>query len=85
VISAGEVTAYVLLDLAIILAAARLVGALFVKLKQPRVVGEIIAGILIGPTVIGGEIATRTTHGCGLVNRIFPQDAFDFLDVIATV
>ncbi len=84
-LSAGEVTAYVLLDLAIILAAARLVGALFVKLKQPRVVGEIIAGILIGPTVIGGELATRTTHGSGLVNRIFPQEAFGFLDIIATV
>ncbi len=80
-----DVVAYVLLDLGIILVAARLVGALFVSLKQPRVVGEIIAGILIGPTVIGGELATGTAHGSGLVNRIFPHDAFGFLDVIATV
>src|SRR6266511_593532 len=71
-----DVVAYVLLDLGIILVAARLVGALFVSLKQPRVVGEIIAGILIGPTVIGGELATGTAHGSGLVNRIFPHDAF---------
>ncbi|HWH44414.1 MAG TPA: cation:proton antiporter [Thermoleophilaceae bacterium] len=48
--------AYLLADLAIILIAARIVGGLFVKMKQPRVVGEIIAGILIGPTILGGKL-----------------------------
>src|SRR4051794_11826670 len=47
-IAPSETIAYVLADLAIILIAARIVGGIFVKLKQPRVVGEIIAGILIG-------------------------------------
>src|SRR6266545_575226 len=85
VLSHPDVVGYVLLDLAIILAAARLVGAAFVKLKQPRVVGEIVAGILIGPTVIGGQLAVGTQHGSGLVDTLFPRDAFDFLDVLATV
>ena len=53
----AEVVGFVLADLAIILIAARLVGGLFVRMRQPRVVGEMIAGILIGPTVPGGRIA----------------------------
>jgi Kef-type K+ transport system membrane component KefB len=48
--------AYLLTDLVIILIAARIVGGLFVKIKQPRVVGEIVAGILIGPTILGGKL-----------------------------
>ncbi|MCG5214921.1 cation:proton antiporter domain-containing protein [Streptosporangium soli] len=42
-----------LLDLMIILAAARLLGALARRLGQPPVIGEIVAGILLGPTLLG--------------------------------
>lgn len=45
--------AKVLLALAIVIVAARLVGELAVRCKQPRVVGEIVAGVLIGPSVLG--------------------------------
>ncbi len=41
------------IQLLVILAVARLVGALALKLGQPRVVGEMIAGILLGPTLFG--------------------------------
>ncbi|WP_310605362.1 cation:proton antiporter [Anaerosporobacter sp.] len=40
-------------DLAIIVVAAKLCGILARKLKAPQVVGEIIAGLLIGPSVLG--------------------------------
>ncbi|MGN8630605.1 cation:proton antiporter [Blautia sp. HCP3S3_G3] len=40
-------------DLAIILISAKLCGLLAAKLKAPQVVGEIIAGLLIGPCVLG--------------------------------
>lgn len=40
-------------DLAIIIVAAKLCGILAGKLKAPQVVGEIIAGLLIGPSVFG--------------------------------
>ncbi|GIH96397.1 hypothetical protein Psi01_70270 [Planobispora siamensis] len=42
-----------LLDLVIVLAVARLFGALARRLGQPPVVGEILAGILLGPTLLG--------------------------------
>ncbi len=36
----------------IILAAAHLLGNLFARLRQPRVIGEILAGVLVGPSVL---------------------------------
>lgn len=40
-------------DLAIIIIAAKLFGILARKCKAPQVVGEIIAGLLIGPSILG--------------------------------
>jgi Kef-type K+ transport system membrane component KefB len=43
-----------LLQLAAMLALARLLAEGARKLKQPAVVGELMAGILLGPTILGG-------------------------------
>ena len=40
-------------DLAIILITAKLLGLLAKKLKAPQVVGQILAGLLIGPSLLG--------------------------------
>ncbi|MBR7007689.1 MAG: cation:proton antiporter [Ruminococcus sp.] len=40
-------------DLAIIIVSAKLFGLIAAKLKAPQVVGEIIAGLIIGPSVFG--------------------------------
>jgi Kef-type K+ transport system membrane component KefB len=40
-------------QIATILIVARLVGWLFRKLHQPRVIGEMVAGILLGPSLLG--------------------------------
>ncbi len=40
-------------DLAIIVIAAKACGILARKLKAPQVVGEIVAGLLIGPSLLG--------------------------------
>jgi Kef-type K+ transport system membrane component KefB len=42
-----------LTQIVIILGAARLLGWLFRKLHQPRVIGEMLAGILLGPSLLG--------------------------------
>ncbi len=41
------------LFLFLILAAARLLGDLFARLGQPRVIGEILAGVAVGPSLLG--------------------------------
>jgi Kef-type K+ transport system membrane component KefB len=43
----------VLLDLAIMFFAAKLMAEIFERLKQPAVIGEILAGVLIGSSVLG--------------------------------
>ncbi len=44
---------HLLVALGLVLAAAHGVGYLFRKLRQPQVIGEIIGGLLLGPTVLG--------------------------------
>jgi Kef-type K+ transport system membrane component KefB len=39
--------------LLIVFGSAKLVGEIFVKLRQPSLVGEIVAGAIIGPSVLG--------------------------------
>ena len=45
--------AHILIALATLMAAAHLVGSLFASMRQPKVIGEIVGGILLGPTVLG--------------------------------
>lgn len=42
-----------LLQVIVIILATRMVGALFVRCGQPAVVGEVLAGILLGPSLLG--------------------------------
>lgn len=60
----------VLLSLAIILIAAKLGGLVAEKLRQPSVLGEIIAGILIGPYVFGLIQPTAFISGLGEIGII---------------
>lgn len=53
VLAANVENASVLLSLFIILAAAKVMAEIFERLRQPAVVGEILAGIAIGPSVLG--------------------------------
>ncbi len=48
---------YVLLDVFLIVILARLLGSFMVRIRQPRVVGEILAGILLGPTLLGTKLS----------------------------
>ena len=42
-----------LLQLLVIILAARAIGAVFLRIGQPAVVGEMLAGILLGPSLLG--------------------------------
>ncbi len=42
-----------LLQLTLVIAAARILGSLFRRFRQPAVVGEMVAGIALGPSLLG--------------------------------
>ncbi|MBW0114377.1 cation:proton antiporter [Pseudonocardia sp. KRD-169] len=71
-----HVIAYVLLDVAIVVVAARLTGRLFRRFGQPAVIGEIVAGVALGPTLLGAFPGD-------LDQLLFPPDVRPFLSVIA--
>ena len=52
-IAAATPAAEALADLAIVLAAAKVGDEVFKRLHQPALIGEILAGLLIGPSVLG--------------------------------
>ena len=66
----------VLLALTVIMVTARLVGALFARLNQPAVIGEVIGGIMLGPSLLG-----RLWPAGASV--LLPTEAAPFLSVIA--
>jgi Kef-type K+ transport system membrane component KefB len=66
----------VLLALTIIIITARLMGMLFKRLDQPAVIGEVIGGILLGPSLFG-RIAPETAA------YLLPADAAPFLSIIS--
>ena len=49
----GEPAAMLLLQIIAILIVSRIFGFFFVKLGQPTVIGEILAGIVLGPSLLG--------------------------------
>ncbi|MEZ5101676.1 MAG: cation:proton antiporter [Thermoleophilia bacterium] len=52
-LAASGAVADVLLDLFIVLLAAKLGDELFKRIRQPAIVGEILAGVIVGPAVLG--------------------------------
>lgn len=60
-----------LLTLFLMFAAAKLLAELFERLRQPAVVGEILAGVLIGPSVLGWVSPDTVTHTLAEIGVIF--------------
>ncbi|MEJ3657677.1 cation:proton antiporter [Actinomycetes bacterium KLBMP 9759] len=71
-----HVIAFVLLDVAVVVIAARLMGRLFRRMGQPAVIGEIVAGIALGPTLLGAFPGD-------LDQVLFPPDVRPYLSVIS--
>jgi Kef-type K+ transport system membrane component KefB len=67
-----------LVQIAAVVIAARGVGLLFRRIGQPQVVGEMAAGILLGPSFLGWVAP-------GVSARLFPPDSLGFLNSISQV
>jgi Kef-type K+ transport system membrane component KefB/nucleotide-binding universal stress UspA family protein len=68
----------VLIEVLIIIALSRLVGLGFRCIKQPQVIGEIVAGIMLGPSLFG-LVAPATAAA------LFPAEAVPFLEVLSQI
>jgi len=77
-IDTHEVFWKLLLAVAVVIVAARLVGGLFRKIGQPQVVGEIVAGVILGPTLLGAVWPSASEY-------IFDPDVMPFIEVFAQV
>ena len=67
-----------LVQIGVILLLARLVGWLFRKIHQPQVVGEMVAGILLGPSLLGWLAP-------GAYAALFPADSLGYLNSLSQV
>ena len=77
----------ILLALFIMLAAAKVMAEVFERLKMPSVVGEILAGVVIGPSVLGWVQPSEVISVLAEIGVIFllftvgletnPQDIFN--------
>ena len=61
----------VLLTLFIMLVAAKLMAELFERLRQPAVAGEILAGVIIGPSLLGWAAPSEITSLLAEIGVIF--------------
>ncbi len=66
------------LQIALVLAVCRLVGTLFLKIQQPRVVGEMFAGIMLGPSLLGWIFPHASAF-------IFPASSLGFLNALSQI
>ncbi|MGH2945104.1 MAG: cation:proton antiporter [Solirubrobacteraceae bacterium] len=59
--------ARVILALGLLMVAAHACGQLFARFRQPPVIGEIVGGLMLGPTIFGALLP-------GLQAQVFPED-----------
>lgn len=67
-----------LFQVIIILITVRLCGSIFKKMGQPAVIGEMAAGIILGPTLLGALFPAFSTF-------IFPESSLSHLQILSEV
>jgi len=74
--SHASVVGQLLVALLTIIGASRLMGAVFARFHQPPVIGEVLAGIMLGPSLLG-MVAPQVTAA------LFPTTVIPLLGVVA--
>ena len=67
-----------ILQAGVILALARGVGWLFRRFNQPQVIGEMLAGIMLGPSLLGWLAPNLSA-------ALFPKESLDFVNALSQV
>ncbi|NUU22120.1 MAG: cation:proton antiporter [Streptomycetaceae bacterium] len=76
--STDQLVTHVLAGTAVVVLLAHLLGALATRLGQPEVIGEIFAGIALGPSLLGQLPGDLT-------GRLFPVEVVPYLQVVSQV
>lgn len=63
------------LQITLVLVVCRVVGEIFLKIRQPRVNGEMVAGILLGPSLLGALAPHISAY-------VFPKTTLEFLNAL---
>jgi Kef-type K+ transport system membrane component KefB len=77
-LSAEETFGRLMLAIAVVILAGRLIGAGTSRVGQPRVMGEVLAGILLGPTLLGAVAPSAQT-------AVFPPEIIPLLSAGADI
>ncbi|HEY7545795.1 MAG TPA: cation:proton antiporter, partial [Blastocatellia bacterium] len=67
-----------LMQIIVIIIVARFAGRLFLKIRQPAVIGEMIAGIMLGPSVLG-VVSPQT------MTFLFPASSMGTLQLLSQI
>jgi Kef-type K+ transport system membrane component KefB len=67
-----------LLQVVVIVLAARLLGTVFQRMRQPAVIGEMVAGILLGPSLLG--LVAPGAH-----QLLFPPDSLEAIRLLSQI
>jgi Kef-type K+ transport system membrane component KefB len=67
-----------LVQIVVILVVSRLMGMLFRRIHQPHVIGEMVAGIMLGPSLLGWLAP-------GLSAQLFPPESLEYLNVLSQI
>ena len=83
--TSAQLSAAFFLQMFVILVACRLVGALSRRLGQPQVVGEMIAGVFLGPYAMGLVVPLPSVESLGELGAAPVNSAAVQFDVPETV
>jgi len=67
-----------ILEIAVIVSAARIFGILFRYINQPQVIGEMVAGILLGPSLLGWVAPKASAF-------LFPASSLTYLNTFSMI
>ena len=81
--STDAIVTHVVAAVAVIIAASYAVGLLFRRIRQPEVIGQLLAGIMLGPTVLG---RLSVLGGPGNISHaLFPGQIIPYLNVTSQI
>jgi len=72
-----------LIEIGLILGLSRVMGILFARIRQPQVIGEMVAGIMLGPSLLGLISVHGVPHA--VQQALFPEANIRLLNTLSQI